>query len=302
MADKEQTKKEYSTHIYALDLKKIYKAYESQYQSEIQQPRFESLNTFINSYCDHENIQYENNLAIDVLPNQKVKDSIDVYLKFVELYLCVIDKKIISNFLDYQLKQFKNKNAKIKFIASINNKVIPSLNVESNHEGFLRMDEIKKWQEKNELKYKAKSKAPVTKRFKAQKLNWPLIAKISNGLFERNITSNKTDFKKLINSGSSIYIEQKKMLLFALIIKLMYNKYKLLEVEGFKKGAYFSVLSLMIKPNNGKGFSAKYIHNLILRIKKKNPNQIINAEIEANQFILTYCPELDKPKSKKQDR
>ena len=43
MADKEQTKKEYTTHIYALDLKKIHKAYESQYQSEIQQTRFELL-------------------------------------------------------------------------------------------------------------------------------------------------------------------------------------------------------------------------------------------------------------------
>ena len=106
MAVKQQSIKESTTHIYALDLKKIYQSYQSQKQTAAVKIRVASLENFIKLYCDNENIQFEESLAINVLPKQKLKESNDIYLKFLEFYLEVIDVKIISNFLDHQLKQF----------------------------------------------------------------------------------------------------------------------------------------------------------------------------------------------------
>jgi hypothetical protein len=294
MAVKQKSQKEVATHIYALDLKKIYQAYQSQKQTKAEQKRFESLKSFINLYCDNENISFENSLAIIVLPKQKLTESNEVYLKFLELYLCVIEVKIISNFLNFQLKQLVNKNGKVKFVASVNNIVLSSIDIDSTPRGLLRLNEIKKWQESSEDKHKPKLKETSTKRFITEKTNWPMIAKISKGLFERNVISNKTDFKKLINSGETIFIEQEKILLFALITKLLHVKYKILQSEGFKNGGYYILLSMILKKSNNKPFSRKYIHNLINELKNKNLQLVQNTEKEADEFILTYCPELKK--------
>lgn len=301
MAVKQKSQKEITTHIYALDLKKIYQAYQSQKQTDAEQNKFESLKVFIKLYCDNENIQFEKSLAINVLPKQKLKESNEVYLKFLELYLCVIEVKIITNFLDYQLKQFVNKNGKVRFIASINNVVLPSINIDSTPEGILRLNEIKKWQENSEGKYKSQLKEPVTKRFIVKREDGPLISKISEGLFERNVTFNKTDFNKMIISGQPIFINLENALIFAFVIKQLHEKYKKITVEGAKKGAYFIVLSSLLKSSNGSTYDPKYIHNHINEKKKKNPKLITDAEEEADVIISHFGAGLINPNNQKPD-
>ena len=302
MAVKQQSIKEYTTHIYALDLKKIYQAYQSKKQTKTEQKRFESLKSFIDLYCDNENIQFEESPAIDVFPKQKLKESNDIYLKFLEFYLEVIDVKIISNFLDHQLKQFVNKNGQVRFIASLNNIVLSSINIDSTSKGILRLNEIKNWQESKADKYKPQLKEPVTKRFISKREDGPLISKISKGLFERNVTFNKTDFNKMIISGQPISINPKNTLIFAFVIKQLYEKYKKITVEGAKKGAYFIVLSSLLKSSNGDTYDPKYIHNHINEKKKKNPKLVTNAEKEADVIISHFGVGLIKSNNPKPDR
>ena len=302
MAVKQQSIKEYTTHIYALDLKKIYQAYESRKKSIAQEQRFEVLKNFIKFYCGYNNIHFEKTLSIIVLPNQKLSERNETYLKFIELYLEVIDLKIISNFLDYQLRLFRNKNGRIKFVASINNFVIPFINIDYNADGNLRINEIKKWHEKNELKYKVEIKVPVIKRFVAEKVDWPLINKISEGLFERNVTINKTDFNLMINQAESIRINKNKVLIFSFVIKHLHEKYRKISVKGLKKGAYLSVLNKLLKSSNGNSYDSKYIHNYILEKKIKNSQSVIAAEQEADEIILHFGKRFIKLKHKKPDR
>ena len=129
-----------------------------------------------------------------------------------------------------------------------------------------------------------------------------MIAKISEGLFERKVTFNKTDFKKMIISGQPISNNPKNTLIFAFVIKQLHEKYKKITVEGAKKGAYFIVLSSLLKSSNGNTYDPKYIHNYINEKKKKNPKLVTDAEKEADIIFSHFGVGLINPKNQKPDR
>ncbi len=300
MAINQNTIKQINTHIYALDLKKIQYAFDTHTSSTTEKK--ESFKNLVKIYCDSNNIDFSTSNSVVITPSQKLKESNQIYLKFLEQYLTVIDIKIITSFLDYQLKQFKYKNAKINFIASVNSTILPFIRIDSTTEGILRLDEIKKWYEKNEAKYKVHRKPLVIKKFVAEKQYWEAIKNISVGLFHIKVISNQTDFKKMVINGEHICVNNKKVIILAFVIKLLHNKYQLISVQGAKKGAYFSVLNSLLKSNGGSTYASKYIDNYILAIKKKNPQIVLDANQDADEIISEYASDFIKKKRKKQDQ
>jgi len=106
----------------------------------------------------------------------------------------------------------------------------------------------------------------------------------------------------MIISGQPISNNPKNTLIFAFVIKQLHEKYKKITVEGAKKGAYFIVLSSLLKSSNGNTYDPKYIHNYINEKKKKNPKLVTDAEKEADIIFSHFGVGLINPKNQKPDR